>query len=140
LMKRLEEIAKARFEAGDVPQLEVFQAELEAARAETDLEVARQQEKVARSQFNALLNEPAETEWEQRDALEQIPAAATPEEIVARSEQANPELQHLAQEARIEEARRRLLEAQRFPHVTAEIGGDFNAPPDFQAGLRGQLA
>jgi cobalt-zinc-cadmium efflux system outer membrane protein len=41
LAKRLEQIAKDRFAAGDVAQLEVLQSGLEVSRAEADLEVSR---------------------------------------------------------------------------------------------------
>jgi cobalt-zinc-cadmium efflux system outer membrane protein len=140
LVKHLQDIAQARFDAGDVPQLEVFQAGLEVARAETELEVARQLEKVALSRLNTLLNEPSATEWDLQSGLEQLPPAITMDELVSRAEQSNPELQRLAQEERIEEARRLLLQTERFPKVTAEIGGDFNSPPSFRAALRGQRA
>ena len=55
LAQRLEQIARQRFEAGDVSQLEVIQAGLEVARAQADFQVARQREKVTLSQLNALL-------------------------------------------------------------------------------------
>jgi outer membrane protein TolC len=47
LAERLQDIARSRFNAGDIPQLEVTQAELEVARAGADLQVAEQEEKVA---------------------------------------------------------------------------------------------
>ncbi|HVS74173.1 MAG TPA: TolC family protein [Candidatus Acidoferrales bacterium] len=140
LVKRLQEIAQARFDAGDVPQLEVFQAGLEVARAETELEVARQLEKVALSRLNALLNEPSAAEWDLQSGLELLPPAIALDELVSRAQQSNPALQRLAKEERIEEARRLLLQAGRFPKVTAEIGSDLNSPPSFRAALRGQLA
>ncbi len=64
LAKRLRDIAQARFEAGDVAQLEVYQAELEVARADAELGVALQREKIAFSQLNVLLNAPADTLWD----------------------------------------------------------------------------
>ena len=74
LAKRLEQIARDRFNAGDVPQLEVIQAGLEVARAQADHKVAQQEEKVSLSQLNALLNEPATTDWEPVESLEDLPA------------------------------------------------------------------
>ena len=140
LAKRVQEIAQARFDAGDVPQLEVFQANLGVTRAETDLEVSRQMEKVALNQLNTLLNEAMAMDWELATPMGEPPPPLTMEELVARAEQTNPELQHLAQEQRVEEARRLLLQAQRIPRVTVQAGSDFNSPPDFRAGPRGQLA
>ena len=140
IAKRLQEIAQARFEAGDVPQLETVQADLIVARAETDLEVSRQQEKTAFSQLNILLNEPAGMDWELATPMDAPLSSASMEELILRAQQSNPELQHLAQEQRIEEAHRFLLQAQRTPHVTLQFGSDFNSPPDFRVGPRGQLA
>jgi len=140
IAKRLQEIAQTRFEAGDVPQLETVQADLIVARAETDLEVSRQQEKTAFSQLNILLNEPAGMDWELATPMDAPLSSASMEELILRAQQSNPELQHLAQEQRIEEAHRFLLQAQRAPHVTLQFGSDFNSPPDFRVGPRGQLA
>ncbi len=64
LAQRLHDIAQARFQAGDIAQLEVTQADLEAARAEADLQVAQQEEKVALSDLNTLLNESPTTDWD----------------------------------------------------------------------------
>src|SRR5208282_1043911 len=52
LAEHLYEIAKMRFEAGDIAQLEVTQAELEVAREQADLQVAQQEERVALSDLN----------------------------------------------------------------------------------------
>jgi cobalt-zinc-cadmium efflux system outer membrane protein len=140
LAKRLQEIAQARFDAGDVPQLEVFQAELEVARADAELTVQQQQEKVALSRLNALLNEPAETQWETLGSLEDAPGAQALVELVSRAAQTNTELAHLAQEMKIEQSRRALLQAERIPNLTVEFGSDFNAPGDFRAGPRGGVS
>lgn len=139
IAKRLQEIARTRFEAGDVPQIETVQADLIVARAETELEVSRQQEKTALGQFNVLLNEPTGTAWELVTSMDTPLSSASMEELVLRAQQSNSELQHLAQEQRIEEAHRALLQAQRTPKVTLQFGSDFNSPPDFRAGPRGQI-
>jgi len=64
LAHRLHDIAQARFDTGDIPQLEVLQAELEMSRADADVEVAQQEQRVAGSKLSAMLNEPADTDWE----------------------------------------------------------------------------
>jgi cobalt-zinc-cadmium efflux system outer membrane protein len=140
IAKRLQGIAQTRFDAGDVPQLETVQADLIVARAETDLEVSRQQEKTAFGQLTILLNEPPGIDWELATPMDATLSSSSMEELVLRGQQSNPELQHLAQEQRIEEAHRFLLQAQRTPHVSLQFGSDFNSPPDFRAGPRGQLA
>jgi len=139
LAQRLQQIAQQRFEAGDVAQLEATQAGLEAARAEADLEVARQREKVSLSQFNALLNEPATTAWELRSTLEDPLPPLTLSDLLQRADQLNPDLQHLAQEQKVEQSNRELLKAERIPNLDLELGTDFNAPRDFQVGPRSQM-
>ena len=140
LAERLKQIAQQRFEAGDVAQLEVIQAELGVARARADYQVAKQREKVSVSQLNALLNEPAATAWELAgslaDALPETPLA----ELLRRATQSNPELQRLSQEQKVEQSRRELLKAERVPDLALELGTDFNSPPDFRVGPRSQLS
>ncbi len=139
LAHRLHDIAQARFDAGDIPQLEVLQAELEMSRADADVDVAQQEQRVAGSKLSAMLNEPADTDWEPVPGLASPPPDISIQDAIQRASAANPELQHLAQEARVELANARRLRAERFPQVSIEAGADFNSPPDFQTGARGQL-
>ncbi len=140
LTKRLEQIAKDRFDAGDVAQLEVLQSGLEVSRAEADLEVARQREVVSLSELNALLNEPATKPWELAGTLEDATPTARLEDLVGRAYQSNPDLQHLGEEKKVEDSRRSLLKAERIPDLTFEAGLDFNSPRDFRYGPRGQVS
>lgn len=139
LSRKLRDIAKDRFNAGDVPELEVMQADLELSRAEADQEVARQEMKVAFSKLAALLNEPSNATWDLATPLETLPQQVGLEDLISRATSANPDLQHLAQEARVEQSREKMYRAERFPEVSVELGADFNSPPDFQTGARGQL-
>jgi cobalt-zinc-cadmium efflux system outer membrane protein len=140
LAERLQQIARDRFETGDVAQLEVIQAELEVSRAQADRQVAEQREKVSMSHLNALVNEPAATSWQLSGKLEDVGSIPALPELLDRARQLNPELQHLGQEQRVEESRRALLKAERIPNLAVQVGSDFNAPPDFRAGPRGALA
>ena len=140
LSQQLQDIAKTRFDTGDIPQLELIQADLEASRANADLQVAQQEEKVALSELNALLNEPATKNWELEGQLDTFPARAPLDELIARAGGSNPELQRVAQEGKIEKGRENLLRAERVPNLGVEFGVDFNAPRDFQYGPRGQLS
>jgi cobalt-zinc-cadmium efflux system outer membrane protein len=140
LAQRLEQISRERFEAGAVPQLEVMQAGLEVSRAQADLQVAEQREKVSLSQLNALLNEPAGTPWVLVGSLEDAKPLPSLPELIGRASQSNPELQRLAQEQKIEQSRRGLLKAERIPNLGLQFGTDFNAPPDFRAGPKGALS
>jgi len=139
LAQRLDQIARERFEAGDVPQLEVFQAGLEVARAQSEYKVAQQEERVSLSQLNALLNEPATTSWQLVEMLRDLPPTVVLPELVQSAYNSNPALQHVAQEQKVEESRRGLLKAERIPNLDFEYGMDFNAPHDFRAGPRGQI-
>ena len=140
LVLRLRDIAQARFEAGDVAQLEVIQADLEAARADAELQLAREEEGVAISRLNALLNEPAATRWDLVSALDALPAAPPLAQLDELALQSNPDLQHKKQEEAIEQRRSILLRAERIPDLSVGIGADLNNPPDYQAGLRGQFS
>ncbi len=139
LTQRLKQIAQDRFEVGDVAQLEVIQADLEASRAQADFEVAQQRERVSLSQLNALLNEPASTAWELTGGLAETLPDISQEELFRRAANSNPELQRLAQEQKVEQSRRELLKAERIPNLDLEFGADFNSPPDFRTGPRSQV-
>ena len=139
LAQRLRDIASDRFNAGDVPQLEVMQADLELSRAGADRDVARQEMKVAFVKLNALLNAAASTEWDLVSPLETLPQEITLTDVTARAEDSNYDLLHLGQELKVEQSKEKMYRAERFPEVTAEAGLDFNSPPDFKTGGRGQL-
>jgi cobalt-zinc-cadmium efflux system outer membrane protein len=139
LSRQLRNIANDRFNAGDVPQLEVMQADLELSRAEADRDVAAQEMKVAFAKLNALLNVPADTQWDLVSPLDTLPLAVTLPDVTARALDSNYDLLHLAQELKVEQSKTRMFRAQRFPEVTIEAGADFNSPPDFEVGPRGQL-
>jgi cobalt-zinc-cadmium efflux system outer membrane protein len=140
LARRLREIAQARFDAGDVAQLEVVQADLEVARTDAELQLARQEEEVAGSRLNALLNEPKDSHWELADTLESLPAVPSLAELDASAFRSNPDLQSVRQQAAIEQARANLLRAERISDFSAGIGADFNNPGNYTAGLRGQFS
>jgi len=140
LAQRLQDIAKARFQAGDVPELEVFQADLQVSRAQADVEVARQRERTALSALNALLNEPPETQWEIAGSLEDLPPDSQLADLIQRAAAANYDLQHLAQELKVEDSHHALLRAERVPDLDVQAGVDMNSPGDYRFGPRGQLS
>ncbi len=140
LAERLKEIAQARFDAGDIAQLELTQAELELSRARADAQVSQQLEQIALSQLNALLNEPPSTPWELVTELETPPPSLTLDELVAHASGSNAELARLAQESKVEERRGALFRAERIPNLGLQFGVDFNAPHDFNYGPRGQIS
>jgi cobalt-zinc-cadmium efflux system outer membrane protein len=138
--KRLEQIAEDRFRTGDVAQLEVIQTKLEVSRADADLQVARQREKVSTSQLNALLNESASKSWDLTGTLEDNTPSPRLDDLISRAYQSNPDLQHLGGERKVEESHRSLLKAERIPDLDLQAGMDFNSPRDFRYGPRSQVS
>jgi cobalt-zinc-cadmium efflux system outer membrane protein len=142
LAARLKEIAQARFEAGDIPRMEVTQAELELARANAEAQVAKREEQIALTRLNVLLNEPATTAWDLASELDVGPQPFSLEELVGKASNSNAEIARLAQEARVEQSRTSLLKAERIPNLGLEFGLDFNnpGPGGFKEGGRGQIS
>ena len=140
LAERLRDIARERFEAGAVAQVEVLRAEAEVAKAQAELLLARESQKIALSQLNALLNQPASTTWELAGSLEDMLPPVSLEAAIQRAYDLNPELKHLAQERKVEQSRLGVLKAQRYPAPSVGFGTDFNAPEEFRLGGRGQLS
>jgi len=139
LAEHLRDIARARFEAGDIAQLELTQAELGLSRANADAQVAKQEEQIAASRLDALLNAPAASSWELASELDAAPRPLRVEELVDKANGSNAEIARLTQEAKLEESRTALLRAERVPNLGLEFGADFNAPHDFRVGPRGML-
>src|SRR5436190_14860471 len=61
LSQRVQDAAQARFDAGDVPRLEVLQAGLALAASENEAAAAEGALQSARTRFNALLGQPLDT-------------------------------------------------------------------------------
>ena len=140
LAQRLHDIAEQRYKAGDVPQLEVFQADLVASQAQADYQVAQQDEKVALSVLNALLNEPPATNWDLVTPLEELPAEPSLNDLLTRAANSNYDLQKIEQQEKIEESQRALYEADRIPNLTVSLGMDYNSPHNFRYGPRSQIS
>ena len=148
LAQRLRDIAQARFQAGDVAQLEVTQADLEVARAQAELQVTQQEEKVALSDLNSVLNEPVQTDWDLGDALSAPIAAPALSDLQMRAASSNSEIARITQEQKAEQINTALLKAERIPDLGLQFGADFNnpGPPDqihtggYIIGARGGLS
>lgn len=140
LAQRLHGIAQARFQAGDVPQLEVTQADLEVSQAQADFQVAQQEEKVAESDLNTLLNLSPGTTWELVTQLDQLPVDLVLSDLLARADNANPDLQKISQQEKVEESQRSLLRAERIPNLTLSLGMDYYSPHNFRYGPRSQAS
>lgn len=140
LAQRLSQIAKERYAAGDVPRIEVVQAGLEVARAQTVAQVAHERENVALSQLNALLNEPASTDWRLEGSLEDTLPNVNLSYLIAQAEEHNDNLVHLEQQEKVEASRLRLVKSERIPNLNLQFGSDFNAPGQYNAGPRSMFS
>jgi outer membrane protein, heavy metal efflux system len=138
LAQRLQDIAQARFQAGDVPQLEVIQAQLEVSQSQADYQVARQEERVAQNDLNTLLNEPPGTTWDLVTPLDLLPADLVLSDLLARADNTNADLQKISQEEKVEESDRQLLRAESVPNLTLSLGMDYYSPHNFRYGPRSQ--
>lgn len=140
LAQRLRQIAGERFDAGDVPQLEVLQADVELAQAQLELSTREKEEQVAQSRLNTVINETPGQQWRLAGTLEDGPAALVVADLTLNAQASNAGLRRIEQELRVERKNEALLEAERNPQLTLEVGSDFNSPGEFRAGPRGQLA
>lgn len=120
--RELAEIARTRFEAGDIAQFEVLQAELGIDRATNDLARLENTERIARALLNQLLNREPEAPLDQRDSLFVRLAALSVQTLINQALSQNVELRTVEQQIKTEESRLRLARAQRVPDLTLEPG------------------
>jgi cobalt-zinc-cadmium efflux system outer membrane protein len=120
--RELADIARARFEAGDIAQFEVLQADLAVDRATNDLARLQNAERIARAVLSQLLNRPPEAPLDLRDTLFIRTVAISTSDLISRSLTQNVELRAAEQQIATEESRLRLARAQRVPDLTLEPG------------------
>ncbi len=139
LAERARDAARARFEAGDVPRLDVVQAELAAAQGANEADKARGLLAGARADLNALLRRPPDGPLAVSDLLDagRVPPPQAAVDLAVRSstELAVLDLGLAQQKAQVELAR-----AQAVPDWTAAAGVTHYSPPDFTWGWRASLA
>ncbi len=140
LSTRIRDLAQQRFEAGDVAQLEVLQAEVELARSNADYETTAQAQRAADVALAALLNRSFESALPLQGQLEDIPPAPTLKAVTDQAMQTSGDLLKTTQDLRTEERRLELAKAQRIPNVDLTAGSDFNSPPDFRVGAKGGIS
>lgn len=139
LATRTKSVVQQRYDAGDVAQLEVIQADVELARADADFQLAAQSQQSADALLAALLNVALDRPPPVAGRPEELPAEPALATVTATALQSNAEVARTAQDLRTEERRLTLARSQRIPNLDLQIGTDLNAPPDFKAGPRGQV-
>jgi cobalt-zinc-cadmium efflux system outer membrane protein len=138
LAERTRDAARARFEAGDVPRLDVLQAELADAQAENDWQVVTGQLGSAQIDLNTLLARPLQAPIAVSGTLEDgaFPGAAA---AVAQALDANAELAVLDRGIAEQKARVALARAERVPDPTVQGTVTHDAQPEFTWGWRAAL-
>jgi cobalt-zinc-cadmium efflux system outer membrane protein len=139
LSERVRDAARARFELGDVPRLDVLQAELATAQAESEAQSVAAQAVSARIDLNTLLARPPEAPTQvsggplEADRIADSPTAAR------RALTANAELAVLDRGIAEQKARVALTRAQQRPDPIVQGSITHRSPPDFDWGWRAGL-
>jgi cobalt-zinc-cadmium efflux system outer membrane protein len=120
--KELADIARERFDAGDIAQFEVLQANLGVDRARNDADRLGNSERIARATMNQLLNRAPDAPLDLRDSLFSRVGPVPTQDLIARSLSQNVELRTAEQQIATEQSRLRLARAQRVPDLTLEPG------------------
>jgi cobalt-zinc-cadmium efflux system outer membrane protein len=120
--KDLADIARTRFEAGDIAQFEVLQANLAVDRATNDLARLDNSERIARATLNQLLNRAPDAPLDLRDSLFVKPVSISTAELIGRALAANVDLRTAEQQIVAEQSRLKLARAQRVPDLTLQPG------------------
>jgi cobalt-zinc-cadmium efflux system outer membrane protein len=137
---RARDAARARFEAGSAPRLEVLQAELALSQSQNESVGARGFAIAARTKFNALLGLPAEAATSiERTELEPI---VTMDTALSRARSASAELALLDRRLDEQRARIALAKALQRPDLTPEgsVTHGFAEDSPFQTGWKAALA
>lgn len=138
LAGRTRDVARARFESGDVPRLDVLQAELATAQAENDVQAVTGQLSSARVDLNALLARPLQAPIAVSGTLEEGALTAA-DAAVAKAAEANADLAVLDHGIAEQKARVALARAERVPDPTVQGTVTHGAQPEFNWGWRAAL-
>jgi len=139
LATRAREAAQARFNAGDVPRLELVLAELALVESENEASAARGEARAATGELNVLLAQPIEASIVLADDLGggTLPSVAA---ALTLATAANADLLVLDRQIAEQTARRDLAVALRTPDVTAGAAYTYDAQPEFSHGYRASVA
>jgi cobalt-zinc-cadmium efflux system outer membrane protein len=122
LNSQLLDITKQRFDAGDVPELEVNLARVEAARSEGRKVEAERELYPAKARLLSLMGLPADEGASFSGSLEGKPFAKTLGELKGLALAKRPDLKSLEAEKAKWDAEVALARAERIPNVTVGVG------------------
>jgi cobalt-zinc-cadmium efflux system outer membrane protein len=139
LATRARDAAQARFNAGDVPRLELVQAELALVESENEASSARGESRAATGELNVLLAQPIDAAIVLTDDLSGG-VLPTLESAMAIATGANADLLVLDRQIAEQTARRDLAIALKTTDLTAGAAYTFDAQPEFSHGYRASVA
>ena len=113
--------AKARFEAGDVAQLDVMRSGVEVGRATNRLSAAGNDLSVARAELNALLARPLQTSFSLADSLVYKPVDAGLDQLTAAALKQRPELAGVELQLKALQSRQAAATAAYWPDLNAGL-------------------
>jgi cobalt-zinc-cadmium efflux system outer membrane protein len=139
LAERAQNAVNARFQAGDVPRLDVLQTELALEVTQNDAAARRGEARAAAAELNVLLAQPADAPLVVSDTLAagNIPSL---ESAVALAAKSNTDLMVLDKQIAEQTARRDLAKAMKTPDLTAGATLTYDAQPEFSTGYRANVA
>ena len=135
LAVRARDAAKARFDLGDVPRLELLQGELALVEAENEAAARRGEGVAATAELNVLLAQPLETPLTLTDDLGARLLPST-EAAVALASTASVDLLVLDRQIAEQTARRDVARSLTTPDLTAGAAYTYDAQPEFSHGYR----
>jgi cobalt-zinc-cadmium efflux system outer membrane protein len=135
LATRARDAARARVQAGDVPQADLTQASLALASSENDAAAARGGAAAARAELNALLGQPPSATFTLSEAM--TPGGLmTLDAAVAQATSVNAAIQLADRQIEAQTAKVRLAKALQTPDLTAGTALTYDAEPEFTYGWR----
>jgi outer membrane protein, heavy metal efflux system len=136
---RTRDTAQARLDAGDVPRLEVMQAQLALAAVENEATAAEGTAAAARAALNALLAQPLNTVTTLATTVDEA-APPSMEAALMLAQTASTELISLDRQIEAQRARIQLAQALRVPDLTPTFTLTRRAEPEFDYGWRAGAA
>ena len=135
LAVRTRDAARARFNAGDIPEMEVVQTELVVFNTENEAAGARGEVTATRAALNALLGQPPTTVLTLADdfTTTELPSADT---AVAQALGGNTELALLDKRIAEQQMKRALAQAMRRTDLAAATAVTWDADEEFKVGWR----
>jgi cobalt-zinc-cadmium efflux system outer membrane protein len=140
LATKLKNVAQQRFDAGDVAQLDVMEADVELARAQAELDSLTQEVHSAKAEFNALLGRNTEDDVSLTGELNSVPQALNLEANTEKALVSSSVVQQATQDLATEEKRLTLAKAARVPNIDLQVNTALNNPPSYRAALGGAVS